>query len=36
MHLKYNAPKEISIIFHDGFNYDYHFIAKELAKEFEG
>ena len=24
------------MIFHNGSNYDYHFIVKELAKEFEG
>ena len=23
-------------MFHNGFNYDYHFIIKELVKEFEG
>ena len=33
--LKYSTPKEISIIFHDGFNYDYYFIIKRLAEEFE-
>ena len=26
----------ISEVFHNGSNYDYHFIIKELAKEFEG
>ena len=25
---------EISVVFHSGSNYDYHFIIKELAKEF--
>ena len=34
--LKYNEPKEIGIIFHSRYNYHYHFIIKELAKEFEG
>ena len=34
--LKYNVPKEILIVFHNGFNWHYHFIIKELAKEFEG
>ena len=29
-------PNEIPIVFHNGSNYDYHFIIKELAKEFEG
>ena len=33
--LKYNVPKEIPIVFHNGPNYDYHFIVKELPKEFE-
>ena len=30
--LKYSVPKEIPIVFHDGYNYDYHFVIKELAK----
>ena len=34
--LRYKTPKEISIVFHNGFIYDYQFIIKELAKEFEG
>ena len=29
-------PKEIPIVFHNGSIYDYHFIIKELVKEFEG
>ena len=29
-------PNEISVIFHYGSNYSYHFIIKELANEFEG
>ena len=29
--LKYSVPKEIPITFHNGSNYDYHFIIKELA-----
>ena len=33
--LKYNIPKEISIVFHNGSNYDYCVIIKELAEEFE-
>ena len=33
--LKYNVPKKIPIVFHNGPNYDYHFIVKELPKEFE-
>ena len=27
--LKYSVPKEIYIVFHNGSNYDYHFIIKE-------
>ena len=34
--LKYKVPKEISIVFHNGSTYDYHFIIKELIKEFDG
>ena len=34
--LKYSVPKEISIVLHNGSNYDYLFIMKELAEEFEG
>ena len=29
-------PNEIPVDFHNGLNYDYHFIIKELANEFEG
>ena len=32
---KFNVPNEIHVAFHDGWNYDYHFIIKELANEFE-
>ena len=34
--LRYKIPKEIPVVFHNGSTYDYHFIIKELAKEFEG
>ena len=34
--LKYKTPKEILVAFHNGSAYDYHFIIKQLAKEFEG
>ena len=34
--LRYKTPREIPIIFHNGSTYDYHFIIKQLAKEFEG
>ena len=33
--LKYSIPKEIPVVFHNGSNYDSHFIIKELAKDFE-
>ena len=34
--LRYKTPKEISVVFHNGSTYDYHFIIKQLAKEFDG
>ena len=34
--LRYKITKEIPIVFHNGFTYDYHFIIKQLAKEFNG
>ena len=34
--LRYQIPKEIPIVFHNGSTYDYHFIIKELVKEFDG
>ena len=34
--LRYKIPKNIPVIFHNGSTYDYHFIIKELASEFEG
>ena len=34
--LKYKTPQKITVVFHNGSTYDYHFIIKELAKEFEG
>ena len=34
--LRYKIPKEMPIIFRNGSTYDYHFIIKELVKEFEG
>ena len=33
--LKYSVPKNIPIVFHNRSNYDYYFIIKELAEEFE-
>ena len=34
--LRYKVTKEIPVVFHIGSTYDYHFIIKELVKEFEG
>ena len=34
--LRYKIPKEIPVVLHNGSNYGYHFIIKELAEEFEG
>ena len=33
--LKYSLATKIPIAFHNGSNYDYHFIIKELAEEFK-
>ena len=34
--LKYSVSKEVPIVFHNGSNYNYHFIIKKLVEEFEG
>ena len=34
--LRYKIHKNIPVIFHNGSRYDYHFIIKGLANEFEG
>ena len=34
--LRYKIPKNIPVIFHNGSTYDYHFIIKELACEYDG
>ena len=34
--LRYKIPQETPVVFHNGSTYDYHFIIKELVKEFEG
>ena len=34
--LRYKISENIPVIFHNGCTYDYHFIIKELASEFEG
>ena len=33
--LRYKTPKEILVVLHNGSKYDYHFIIKKLAEEFE-
>ena len=32
---KYSIPKNFPIVFHNGSDYDHHFIMKELPEEFE-
>ena len=34
--LRSKIPKEIPVVFHNGSTYDYHFIIKQLVKEFKG
>ena len=34
--MNYKISKNILVVFHNGSTYYYHFIIKELAKEFEG
>ena len=34
--LRYKIPKEIPVVFHNGSTSDYHFVIKDLVKEFEG
>ena len=34
--MRYKIPKEISVAFHNGSTYEYHFIIKELVKKFDG
>ena len=33
--LRYDVPKKITIIFHNGSTYDYHFVIEKLAEEFK-
>ena len=33
--LKYSKPKELPIVFHNGSNYDSHFIMKEFSEELK-
>ena len=34
--LRHKIPKNIPIVFHNGSMYDYHFLIKEFAEEFDG
>ena len=34
--LRYKISKEVPVVFHNGSSYEYHFIIKELVKEFDG
>ena len=34
--LQYKIPKSITVVFHNGSNYDFHLIIKQLAKDFKG
>ena len=34
--LRYKRPVEVPVVSHNDFNYDYHFIIKELIEESEG
>ena len=33
--LRYKIPKKIPVVFHSGSIYDYHFIIKQVAREFK-
>ena len=33
--MQYKVPKKISVVFHNGSTYDYHFIIKHLAEDFK-
>ena len=32
--LRFNVPREILVLLHNGSNYDYYFIIKKLANDF--
>ena len=34
--LEYKVPKNIPLVFHNGFNYDFHLVIERLAKDFDG
>ena len=33
--LRYKTTKEIPVVFHKGYTYDYHFMVNQLAKQFD-
>ena len=33
--LRYNVPKKVPMVFHNGSTYDYHFVIKKLTEEFK-
>ena len=33
--LRYNVPKKIMMVFHNGSTYDYYFVIKKLGEEFK-
>ena len=33
--LRYKIPKEVPVVLHNGSTYDYHFMIKKIAEEFE-
>ena len=35
LRIVYTVLKKITLVFHNGFNYDYHFIRKQKAEEFK-
>ena len=35
MQWRYKVSNEIPVLFHNGSTYDYHFIIRQLAEEFE-
>ena len=34
--VRFNFPNKIPVVFHNGSNYDYHFIIRELVNDFKG
>ena len=34
--LQYKVPKNIPVVFHNGSNYDFHIVIKQIPKDFDG